>query len=178
MAARSYTPRPARLALRSLVLGYLGLLLIAPIALIVWRTFAEGLGPVVDTLSDENTLAALRLTVLVTAIAVPLNAIFGIAAALLLVRHRFPGKRVIDALIDMPFALSPVVVGLMLLFVFGRNGWFGGFFLDRGIQVAFALPGIVLATIVVSLPFVVREVAPLLRELGDEQEQAARTLGS
>jgi sulfate transport system permease protein len=114
----------------------------------------------------------------VTAIAVPLNAVFGIVMALALVRGRFRGKWLLNGLIDLPFAVSPVVIGLSLVLVYGVRGWFGGALADAGIQVIFAVPGIVLATIFVSLPFVVREVAPVLREIGDDQEQAAATLGA
>ena len=167
-----------RVALRTVVLVYLGLLLVAPVCLVAWRTFSDGVGPVVDAVTDPDAVHALWLTVLVTLIAVPLNAVFGVAAALVLVRQRFPGQRAIDALIDLPFALSPVVIGLAILLVYGREGWLGGALDAQGIQVVYALPGIVLATVLVSLPFVVREVAPVLREAGDEQEQAARTLGA
>jgi sulfate transport system permease protein len=112
------------------------------------------------------------------AIAVPLNTIFGIGCALLLVRTNFRGKALLNALIDLPFAVSPVVIGLSLILVYGATGWFGGWLIDNGIQIIFSWPGIALATTFVSLPFVVREVVPVLHEIGDEQEQAARTLGA
>jgi sulfate/thiosulfate transport system permease protein len=127
-----------------------------------------------DSITTPAAISAFWLTIEVALIAVPLNAIFGVFAAIALVRGRFPGKRLFDALLDLPFAVSPVVVGLALLLVWGESGWFG----DLGVQVIFSVPGIVLATIFVSLPFVAREVAPVLREIGDEQEQAAATLGA
>ncbi len=164
----------ARLSLRFLALGYLAVLLVVPVGVVFYRTFEEGVGAVWESITTPAAISAFWLTIEVAAIAVPLNAIFGVLAAMALVRGRFRGKRVLDALIDLPFAVSPVVVGLALLLVFGVNGWFGGL----GVQVIFSLPGIVLATIFVSLPFVAREVAPVLREIGDEQEQAAATLGA
>jgi sulfate transport system permease protein len=118
------------------------------------------------------------LTLEITAIAVPVNTVFGIVCALAIVRRRFPGAGIVNALVDLPLALSPVVVGLMLFLLYGRTGWFGSFFQGHGIQVLFATPSMVIATIFVSLPFVAREVVPTLRELGDEQEQAAHTLGA
>jgi sulfate transport system permease protein len=123
-------------------------------------------------------VSAFWLTVEIAAIAVPLNTIFGIVAALLLVRSRIRGKRVLEALIDLPFAISPVVIGLSLFLLYGREGWLGPSLTNAGIQVIFSVPGMVLATIFVCLPFVVREVTPVLREIGDEQEQAAATLGA
>jgi sulfate/thiosulfate transport system permease protein len=168
----------SRLALRTVALGYLALLLILPIGLIFFRTFEDGLGPVWDALTNPDTIHALWLTILITLIAVPANTVFGVAAALMLVRQRFPGRSVLNAVIDLPFALSPIVVGLALILVYGRTGWMGGWLNANGIQVIFALPGMVLATIFVSLPFVVREVVPVLREVGTEQEQAASTLGA
>jgi sulfate/thiosulfate transport system permease protein len=164
----------ARLTLRFVALGYLAVLLVVPVAVVFYRTFENGLGAVWDSVTTPAAISAFWLTLEVALIAVPLNAVFGVLAALALVRGRFPGKRIFDALIDLPFAVSPIVVGLALLLVFGVDGWFGWL----GIQVIFSLPGIVLATIFVSLPFVAREVAPVLREIGDEQEQAAATLGA
>ena len=164
----------ARLTLRLVALGYLAVLLVVPVAVVFQRTFENGLGPVYDSVTTPAAISAFWLTLEVALIAVPLNAVFGVLAALALVRGRFPGKRIFDALVDLPFAVSPIVVGLALLLVFGVDGWFG----SLGIQVIFSLPGIVLATIFVSLPFVAREVAPVLREIGDEQEQAAATLGA
>ena len=166
------------LALRTVALGYLALILILPIGLIFFRTFEDGLGPVWDALTNPDTIHALWLTILITLIAVPANTVFGVAAALMLVRQRFPGRSVLNAVIDLPFALSPVVVGLALILVYGRTGWLGGWLNANGIQVIFALPGMVLATIFVSLPFVVREVVPVLREIGTEQDEAAWTLGA
>ena len=168
----------ARLGLRFAALGYLALLLAAPVALVFWRTFEDGLGPVWEALTNPVTLHALWLTVLIALIAVPANTVFGIACALVLVRHRFHGKSVLNALVDLPFALSPVVVGLSLVLVYGQDGWFGNWLAVNGIQILFALPSMVLATIFVSLPFVVREVVPVLREVGTEQEEAAWTLGA
>ena len=159
-------------------LGYLAVLLLVPVGLIFYRTFEKGLGAFIDSITTPAAIHALFLTLEVAAIAVPLNAVFGVLAALALVRGRIPGKRVLDALIDLPFAISPVVVGLSLLLVFGRTGWFGPWLADHGIQIIFSLPGIVIATLFVTLPFVAREVAPVLQEIGDEQEQAAATLGA
>lgn len=167
-----------RLSLRLVALAYLGAILVVPVAIVVYRTFEPGLGEVWASITTPAAQHAFYLTVLVTAIAVPLNTIFGIVTALVLVRGRVRGRAVVEALIDLPFAVSPVVVGLALLLVYGRIGWFGPELAEWGIQVIFSLPGIVLATIFVSLPFVVREVAPVLREIGTDQEQAAQTLGA
>jgi sulfate transport system permease protein len=170
--------RRARVGLRVLALGYLAVLLLVPVGLVFYRTFEKGLGFVWDSITTPAAIHALFLTLEVAAITVPLNAVFGVLAAMALVRGRFPGKRLLDALIDLPFAISPVVVGLALLLVFGRTGWLGPWLAENGIQVIFSLPGIVIATVFVSMPFVAREVAPVLREIGDEQEQAAATLGA
>jgi sulfate/thiosulfate transport system permease protein len=168
----------ARRSLRFAALGYLALLLAAPVGMVFYRAFEHGPGPVVDALTTPGATHALYLTLLVVVIAVPLNTAFGIGAALLLARRRFRGQAVLDRMIDLPFAISPVVVGLALILVYGQDGWLGGALADAGIRVIFSTPGIVLATIFVSLPFVVREVLPVLREIGDEQEQAAQTLGA
>ena len=159
-------------------LAYLVAILVAPVGLIFWRAFEHGLGPFWHAISNPTAVAALKLTLEVTVITVPLNTAFGILCALAIVRHRIPGMGLVNALVDLPLALSPVVVGLALYLLYGRDGWFGGWLTDHGVRILFAVPGIVLATIFVSLPFVVREVVPVLREIGTEQEQAAATLGA
>jgi sulfate transport system permease protein len=171
--------RVSRYSLRLVALVYLSLILVLPIALIAWRTFSSGLGEIFDSLSTSDAVHAFRLTIEVAVVAVVANTIFGIGAALLLVRHRFPGRRLLNALIDLPLAVSPVVVGLALILVYGRLEPVGGFLENSlGIQVIFSVPGMVIATIFVSLPLVVRAVAPVLEEVGIEQEQAAWTLGA
>ncbi|MGZ4481260.1 MAG: sulfate ABC transporter, partial [Gaiellales bacterium] len=167
-----------RYALRVVGLAYLALLLMIPVSMIVWRTFEGGVGPVWDAVTSPDALHALRLTLEIALIAVPLNTVFGIVIAIAIVRHNFPGKGLVNAVLALPFALSPVVVGLALILAYGRTGWFGGTLANNGIDVIFAMPGMVLATIFVSLPFVAREVIPVLREIGTEQEQAAATLGA
>jgi len=168
----------SRYGLRFFALGYLSLLLLAPLGMVFWRTFEHGFWPAWHSLTTPDARHALYLTLLIAVIVVPANTIFGVLCALAIVRGRFPGKGVVNALVDLPLALSPVVVGLALLLLYGRTGWLGPWLTDHGIQVVFALPSLVLATIFVSLPFVVREVVPVLREIGTEQEQAAATLGA
>jgi sulfate transport system permease protein len=170
--------RAARHGLRFVALAYLAVLLVLPLALVFYRAFEEGFSTFWEAVTSEEALHALWLTILITGIAVPLNAIFGVGAALILVRRRVPARSLVSALIDLPLALSPVVVGLCIVLVWGRTGWLGGYAEDAGIQVLFAVPGMVLATIFVCLPFVVREVVPVLREVGTDQEEAASTLGS
>jgi sulfate/thiosulfate transport system permease protein len=170
--------RATRLTVRVIGLTYLALLLAIPVGLIFWRTFAGGLAPVVAVLKAPEFQHALWLTAAVTVIAVPINTVFGVITALALVRRRFPGRRLLNAAIDLPFALSPVVIGLSLLLVYGENGWFGPALHSAGFQVIFAVPGMVLATVFVSLPFVAREVIPVLQEIGTDQEEAAYTLGA
>lgn len=168
----------SRWALRLVALFYIAAILIGPLSLVMWNTFADGPMAAWEAITTPAALHALWLTILIALIAVPLNAIFGVAAALLLVRRKFPGKPLVSALIDLPLALSPVVVGLSLVLVWGQDGWFGGTMDSLGVQVIYALPGMVLATIFISLPFVVREVVPVLREVGTDQEEAASTLGA
>jgi sulfate/thiosulfate transport system permease protein len=167
-----------RVGLRWLALFYLAAVLVGPLAVVFYRTFENGVGPAWDALSTPETIHAFKLTLIITAIAVPANTIFGIICALAIVRRRFPGKGFVNAFVDLPLALSPVVVGLALFLLYGQDGWLGGWLSDHDVQVLFALPSMVIATIFVSLPFVAREVVPTLREIGDEQEQAARTLGA
>jgi sulfate/thiosulfate transport system permease protein len=171
-------PSVQRLGLRSVALAYLALILIGPLAIVFYRTFEDGFGPAWDALKTPETIHAFKLTLIITAIAVPINTVFGIVCGLAIVRRRFPGKGLLNAFIDLPLALSPVVVGLALFLLYGADGWFGSWLDDHGIQVLFALPAMIIATIFVSLPFVAREVIPTLREIGDDQEQAARTLGA
>jgi sulfate transport system permease protein len=172
------SPTVSRLGLRFFALGYLSLLLLIPVGMIVYRALEHGAGAALDQVTTPEALHAFYLTILIAAIAVTANTIFGIGCALLLVRSEFRGKALLNAAIDLPFAISPVVIGLSLYLLYGREGWFGGYLLDNGFQILFSLPGMVLATIFVSLPFVVREVVPVLHEIGDEQEQAAQTLGA
>ena len=165
--------RLGRLGPRIIVLLYLAALLLVPTGLIFYRTFESGIGPVIDSVTTPAAISAFWLTVEIAVIAVPLNTILGVTTALALARGRFRGKALLEAVIDLPFAVSPVVIGLSLVLVYGRSGW-----IDLPFQVIFSVPGMVLATIFVSLPFVVREVTPVLREVGDEPEQAAATLGA
>src|SRR3954451_427770 len=159
-------------------LGYLALILVAPVGLIFWRAFEHGLQPFWAAISNPIAVHALKLTVEVAAIAVPLNTVFGILCALVIVRHRVRGMGLVNAIVDLPLALSPVVAGVALYLLYARDGWFGPWLSGHGIQVLFALPAMVMATTFVTLPFVVREVVPVLREIGTEQEEAAATLGS
>ncbi|MBO0864984.1 MAG: sulfate ABC transporter permease subunit, partial [Mycobacterium sp.] len=171
------SPR-VRYLLRYVALGYISVLLILPVALILWRTFAPGLGQFYAYVSTPAAVSALQLSLLVVAIVVPLNVIFGIPTALMLARNRFRGKGLLQAIIDLPFAVSPVIVGVALIVLWGSAGVFGFVERDFGLKIIFGLPGIVLASVFVTLPFVVREVEPVLHELGTEQEEASATLGS
>jgi sulfate transport system permease protein len=164
--------------LRAVALVYLLFLLVLPVVLVGWRTFQHGLAPVWDALSSPEAVHAFEVTLSVAFWAVLANTLFGVGTALLLVRHRFPGKRILGALIDLPVAVSPVVVGLALILVYGRYEPVGGWFERQGLQIIFSLPGMVLATVFVSLPLVVRAIVPVLEEMGEEQEQAAHTLGA
>jgi sulfate transport system permease protein len=163
---------------RSLALAYVALLLVVPLGLVVWRTFEDGVGPFLTAISAPEAVHALLVTLQVAVSALVLNTVFGVGVALLLTRHHFRGRRVLDALIDLPVAVSPVVVGLALILVYGRFAPLGGWLDRHGVQVIFSVPGMVLATAFISLPLVVRAVAPVLEEAGEEQEQAARTLGA
>ena len=167
-----------RYLLRMVALGYLAAVLLVPVGAVVWRALGDGVAPVWQAVTTPDALHAFWLSLLIAAIAVPLNTLFGVACAVVLVRHRFAGKRLLDAFIDLPFAISPVVIGLALVLVYGQAGWLGGWLAERGVQVIFSLPGMVLATVFVSLPYVARAVAPVLREVGTEQEEAAWTLGA
>ena len=166
-------------ALRVLVVGYLLMLVLWPSWYVVQHTFADGLTGIRTALQDPDVQHALLLTAEVSVLAVLINLVFGVGVSLLLARYDFPGRRLLSALIDLPLSVSPVVVGLALVLVYnGRYGWFGPWLEDHGIQVIFAWPGMVLATCFVALPLIIREVVPVLEEMGDDQEQAARSLGA
>lgn len=168
-----------RWVFRIVVIVYLVMLVAWPVALVAKNTFQDGFSTLTDLFSDPEVTHALRLTVFVAVVSVAINTVFGVGISLLLVRYKFFGRRVLSALIDLPLAVSPVVVGLALVLVYGgRNGWFGPTLEENGIQIIFAWPGIVMATVFVALPLVVREVVPVLEELGTEQEQAAQSLGA
>jgi sulfate transport system permease protein len=169
----------ARYGLRFAALGYLFALLLIPVAIIFFHTFKDGLGPPIDAVTSPEGMHAFWLTIVCVGVAVPLNTVFGILTALVLARQRFFGRGLLNAVIDLPFAISPVVIGLALFLVYSpRDGWFGVTLNEWGFQVLFSTPGMILATVFVSLPFVVREVMPVLQEIGTDQEQAAETLGA
>ena len=161
-------------ALRYIALGYLAALLVLPVGMVLVRAFGDGIGPAWTAVTTPEAQHAFYMTMIMVLTAVPANTAFGIFLALALVRGRWRGKRIVSALIDLPFAVSPVVVGLALILVYGNRGWFG----DLGLTIIFSTPGMILATMFVSLPFVVREVVPVLHEIGTDQEQAAQTLGA
>ena len=167
-----------RYLIRYVALGYLLVLLVVPVGLILWRTFSPGIGAFFASVTTPAAISALQLSLLVVAIVVPLNVIFGVPTALVLARNKFRGKAVLQAVIDLPFAVSPVVVGVALILLWGTAGVFGFVQNDLGVRIIFGFPGIVLASIFVTVPFVIREVEPVLHELGTDQEEAAATLGS
>jgi sulfate transport system permease protein len=167
-----------RYLLRFLAVAYILVLVIVPAGIILWRSFAPGIGTFFAQITTPAAISALQLSLLVVAIVVPLNVLFGIPTALVLARNRFRGKGALQAVIDLPFAVSPVVVGVALILLWGSAGVFGFVERDFGLKIIFGLPGIVLASIFVTLPFVIREVEPVLHEIGTDQEEAAATLGS
>jgi sulfate transport system permease protein len=166
-----------KLALRIAALGYLLVLVLVPLGMILFRTFEDGLVAFWESVTTPASISAISLSLTIVAIVVPLNVIFGLVTALALARGRFPGRGIVQAIVDLPFAVSPVIVGVSLILLWGVGGWFGGL-AESGFRIIFSLPGMVLATIFVTLPFVVREVEPVLREIGSEQEEAAATLGA
>jgi sulfate/thiosulfate transport system permease protein len=170
--------RTIKLGLIALALAYVGVLVGAPVAGIVWTVVKSGGSTITTTLSQVDVRHAFWLTFVVAALAVGVTTVFGLLVAWVLSRHRFPGKRLLFGLVDLPLALSPVTVGLMVVILFGRNGWFEPFFAARGIQIVFALPSMILVTAFVSIPFVIRSVVPVLDEIGTNEEEAAQTLGA
>jgi sulfate transport system permease protein len=172
------TTRRSRLTLRVVALTYVLGLLALPVLVILYRTFEPGIGTFLESIRTPAAISAFNLSLTIVAIVVPLNVLFGVVTAIALVRWRVPGRGLIQAVVDLPFAVSPIVVGVSLIMLWGVSGWFGGLEGSTGVRVIFGLPGMVLATLFVTLPFVVREVEPVLHEIGTEQEQAASTLGA
>jgi sulfate transport system permease protein len=162
----------------SVSLGFLGLFLVVPLAAVFTEALRKGLGAYLESFQNRDALAAIKLTLLVAGIAVPLNIVFGLAASWAIAKFAFPGKSVLITLIDLPFAVSPVISGLIYVLMFGLQGWFGPWLAAHHIQIIFAVPGIVLATIFVTFPFVARELIPLMQEQGTEEEEAALVLGA
>ncbi|HCT14209.1 sulfate ABC transporter permease [Corynebacterium nuruki] len=169
--------RTTVLTLRTLALVWLAVLVALPVGTILWRTFEPGLGQFWDWITTPAAISALKTSLIIVIVTVPLNVIFGIVVSLGLVRGKFPGKSVVQAIVDLPFSVSPVIVGVALIMLWGSGGWFGGVE-NLGFRVIFGLPGMILATVFVTMPFIVREVEPVLREIGTDQEQAAATLGA
>jgi sulfate transport system permease protein len=167
-----------KIGLIAIALGYLALILVVPTISVFYEAFHLGMKPFLTSLQDPNFIEAVKLTVIIALITVPLNTIFGLCAAWVLARNQFPGRALFLSVVDLPFAISPVVAGLMIVLLYGQKGWIGQYFQAADIKIIFALPGMVIATIFVTLPFVAREVIPVLEEMGSEQEEAARTLGA
>ncbi len=161
-----------------LAVAYVALVLYIPAVNVFFQAFQKGVGPFLSNLTRSDFLNAVRLTLLLALIAVPVNTVFGLCAAWAIARHKFPGRTLILSIIDLPFSISPVVAGLMIVLLYGRQGWFGNPLEANDIKIVFAFPGMVLASAFVSLPFVAREVIPVLEEIGNEQEEAAKILGA
>jgi sulfate/thiosulfate transport system permease protein len=169
---------PVRWLLIFVALAFLALFLLIPLVAVFAEALKAGVGPYLEAIKEENSLAAIKLTLLVAAIAVPVNVLFGVAAAWAIAKFRFRGRNLLVTLIDLPFAVSPVIAGMMFVLLFGASGYFGAFLAEREIKIIFALPGIVLATVFITAPLVARELIPLLEAQGSEEEEAAITLGA
>jgi sulfate/thiosulfate transport system permease protein len=161
-----------------LSIAYISLIIYIPAINVFYQAFHKGIEPFLSNFSEPDFLNAVKVTLLLALIVVPINTVFGLCAAWSIARHRFPGRTLLLSIIDLPLSISPVVAGLMMMLLYGSQGWFGGWFKAQGIDIVFALPGMILATAFVSMPFVVREVIPVLEEAGVDQEEAARTLGA
>jgi sulfate/thiosulfate transport system permease protein len=161
-----------------ITIGYLALVMYIPALNVFFQAFSKGVGPFIYNLTNPAFLDAVKLTILLALISVPINTLFGLCAAWAITRHNFPGRALLLSIIDLPFSISPVVAGLMIVLLYGQQGWFGGWLEAHGIKIIFAFPGMLLATTFVSMPFVAREIIPILEELGSEQDEAAKTLGA
>lgn len=171
-------PRWVRGILLFLALGFLALFLLVPLAAVFFEAFRKGWALYLEAIVEPDALAAIRLTLLVAAIALPVNLVFGVAAAWAITKFQFRGKQFLITLIDLPFSVSPVVAGLVFVLLFGTQGWFGGWLQDHDFKIVYAVPGIILASLFVTFPFVARELIPLMQAQGSEEEQAALTLGA
>ena len=171
-------PLLLRLVLSVVAVGFVALFLVLPLVIVFKEALADGLGKALTAIIEPDALSSVRVSLLAAGIAVPLNTLFGISAAWAVAKHDFPGKTILVTLIDLPFSVSPVVSGLIYVLVFGLQGWFGSYLLDHDIHILFALPGIVLATIFVTFPFVARELIPLMTDQGRDEEEAATSLGA
>ncbi|HEX2451582.1 MAG TPA: sulfate ABC transporter permease subunit CysW [Gemmatimonadales bacterium] len=171
-------PRLIRWMLTAIALGFLATFLVLPLVVVFSQAFAQGWRAYVEALMDPDALAAIRLTLMAALIAVPLNVIFGVAAAWAIAKFSFPGRSILITLIDLPFAVSPVIAGMLFVLLFGAQGWLGPWLAERDLQIIFARPGIILATLFVTFPFVARELIPLMEEQGTEDEEAAIVLGA
>ena len=179
--ARNADARRGRVVRGVMIVGgilYVSILLLAPLGGIVWSAVKSGFGTVTSTITSSDAFHALYLSGVIMLLTVVVTGFFGLIVAVVLARDQFPGKGILSALVDLPLGVSPVIVGLMAVLLFGTGGWFQSFFQARGIQILFALPSMAIVTMFISLPFVIREVVPLLQELGMEEEQAAWTLGA
>ena len=176
--ARLTEPRVVRWTITAVALGFVALFLVVPLVAVFAEAFAKGLDAYRTAIVEPDAVAALKLTLLAAAVAVPLNVLFGIAAGWAIGKFQFPGRHLLLTLIDLPFAVSPVISGLVFVLLFGRRGWLGPWMIEHGFQIVFAVPGIILATIFVSFPFVAREVIPIMEAIGTEEEEAARVLGA
>jgi len=176
--ARLTEPRVVRWTITAVALGFVALFLVVPLVAVFAEAFAKGLDAYRSAIVEPDAVAALKLTLLAAAVAVPMNVLFGIAAGWAIGKFQFPGRHLLLTLIDLPFAVSPVISGLVFVLLFGRRGWLGPWMIDHGVQIVFAVPGIILATIFVSFPFVAREVIPIMEAIGTEEEEAARVLGA
>lgn len=180
MSPRSSTDDPwwVKALVLSLVAVFLGLVLVLPLVSVFAEALRQGLGPALEAIRTPDAMASIKLTLLTAAVAVPFNIVFGVAAAWAVAKHEFWGKSLLISLIDVPFSVSPVVAGLIYVLIFGSHGWFGSWLLDHNIKIIFAVPGIMLATLFVTFPFVARELIPLMQEQGVDEEEAAASMGA
>ncbi len=176
--ARLTEPRIVRWTITAVALGFVALFLVVPLVAVFAEAFSKGIEAYRAAIVEPDAVAALKLTLLAAGIAVPLNVLFGVAAGWAIGKFQFRGRHLLLTLIDLPFAVSPVISGLVFVLLFGRRGWLGPWLIDHGFQIVFAVPGIILATIFVSFPFVAREVIPIMEAIGTEEEEAARVLGA